>query len=141
MLYNMTGQQILDVCNKVGDSFNLPEHYEIRIIVDGDRMLVHQIHLDNNMTVLTTDLFEVDVALDEEVEILVTWKGPEQVYERIATVEEFKNLTPKEQFDLAQKAKIAPICVDKDTFEPYKVVDGVRYNIEPVQDAMVIEEK
>lgn len=51
-------------------------------------------------------------------------------YWRVATKEEMKYLTR----EILEKLKKAKRYIDPNTFEPFTVIDGVRYNIELIVD-------
>lgn len=54
-------------------------------------------------------------------------------YWRVATKEEMKYIT--EEF--LSKLKKADLYIDKNTFEPFVVVDGIRYSIELIVDRTI----
>ncbi len=56
-------------------------------------------------------------------------------YKRIATYEEVAALSAKQKEALGIRFKLASLEIDLETFQPYYVVDGVRYGIEASFDA------
>jgi hypothetical protein len=54
-------------------------------------------------------------------------------YTRTATKEEVENLSEAAKADLQAKISEETLCMDQMTFQPYVVVDEVRYNIEPTK--------
>lgn len=52
-------------------------------------------------------------------------------YDRVATEEEILALTEQQQQELQAKAQQAEVLKDEETFEPYIIIDRVRYNIAP----------
>ena len=55
-------------------------------------------------------------------------------YDRVSTIDEVQDMTIEELEMLKPKLRRAPLQIDEYTFQPYKVVDGVRYDINPVID-------
>ncbi len=54
-------------------------------------------------------------------------------YTRTATKEEIELLTEDERAELSAKAEGSPVLVDQMTYQPYMVIDEVRYNIEAIE--------
>ena len=54
-------------------------------------------------------------------------------YSRTATKEEIELLTEDERAELSAKAEGVPVLVDQMTYQPYMVIDEVRYNIEAIE--------
>jgi len=55
-------------------------------------------------------------------------------YDRTAIKEDIETLSEQDLLTLAHKAQRAEILIDPYTFEPHVIIDGVRYNIETVDD-------
>lgn len=54
-------------------------------------------------------------------------------YNRTATREELEKLSEDAKADLQAKISEATLCMDQMTFQPYVVLDEVRYDLEPKQ--------
>jgi hypothetical protein len=59
-------------------------------------------------------------------------------FDRVSTLEEIQDIlnNPILLEEMRAKFKTAPISICSTTFQPYKVVDGVRYSLELVHDAV-----
>ncbi len=68
--------------------------------------------------------------------------GRELPFDRVMTRGELLEILsdPVRLADLQEKAKTTELGIDSHTFQPYKVIDGARYDLEVMMDESVIDE-